>query len=272
MFNDVDETLKQLLIAEVPIDRAEVDITFERPTREWSGRLSKPTLNLFLFDIRERLELRDTTFMMSRMADGRGERRRPARRVDLSYMVTAWAREPEDEHRILGRVLACMYRFEKAPEEVLQGYLRDAPEDLLVRALPPDHLARPHDMWGVLDNELRSSLTWVATAPVDAFVPIVGPLVRTAEVTFSGTAGDNRETFPPIVGGIVHAPGDPLAGLANVRVSLQGTAHQATTNAEGKWVFLRVARGEHVLVAEAPDGRRAERRISVPSETYDIEL
>ncbi|MFQ5382433.1 MAG: Pvc16 family protein, partial [Dehalococcoidia bacterium] len=56
MFSEVDESLRSLLIADVPLDPASVDITFERPTREWSSRLSRPTVNLFLADVRERTE------------------------------------------------------------------------------------------------------------------------------------------------------------------------------------------------------------------------
>ncbi len=33
MFNDVDETLRAILIADVPINRTEIDIAFDRPTR-----------------------------------------------------------------------------------------------------------------------------------------------------------------------------------------------------------------------------------------------
>ena len=43
MFQDVDATLRALLLADVPIKKAEVDIAFDRPTRDWSSRLSKPT-------------------------------------------------------------------------------------------------------------------------------------------------------------------------------------------------------------------------------------
>ena len=34
MFQDVDETLRAVLLADVPIKKAEVDIAFDRPTRE----------------------------------------------------------------------------------------------------------------------------------------------------------------------------------------------------------------------------------------------
>src|SRR3972149_11967002 len=108
MFQDVDETLREVLAADVPIRKPEVDIAFERPTRQWASRLSRPTLNLFLYQIREREELRDDAPLISRDENGNAVKRKPPRRMDLAYLVTAWTQEAADEHRILARVLASM--------------------------------------------------------------------------------------------------------------------------------------------------------------------
>jgi hypothetical protein len=57
MIDELDEVLRQLLVREIPIKNGEVDIKFEQPKREWSSRLSRPTLNLFLYDVRENSKL-----------------------------------------------------------------------------------------------------------------------------------------------------------------------------------------------------------------------
>src|SRR5512134_308660 len=110
MFQDVDETLRAVLVADVPIKRNEVDLSFDRPTRDWSSRLTRPTLNAFLYDIKERLDLKDEVDIITRDGNGRAVRQRPPRRLDLIYLLSAWTTEPDDEHRILARVLASMYR------------------------------------------------------------------------------------------------------------------------------------------------------------------
>lgn len=271
MLNDVDETLRQYLIADVPIERGEVDISFERPTREWSGRLSKPTLNLFMFDIRERTGYRDDTPQAMRLPTGGVSQSLPARRVDLSYMVTAWAREPQDEHRVLGRVLASMYRGTEIPPQHFQGELRDSEYPLLGRIAPPDHLVKPADLWGVMDNELRASLTWVVTAPLNVFAPVTGPLVRTVEFDFGEQGQEPRERWVQVAG-FVHRQGDALAGIGGVRVSIVGTAHAAITGEDGRFTFPGVLAGEQTLVAVAPDGREVTRTVQVPGASYDIEL
>src|SRR5258706_170738 len=137
MFQDVDETLRTLLLADVPIKKAEVEIAFDRPTRDWSSRLSRPTLNLFLFDVRERADLKDDVPIITRDGNGRAVRQRPPRRLDLSYLVSAWTTEPDDEHRILARVLASMYRQELIAPEALQGDLKKAVLPVMARVPPP---------------------------------------------------------------------------------------------------------------------------------------
>ena len=58
MINDVDEAIKQLLIKEKAIDPADVDISFDAPDKEWSSSISKPTVNVYLYDFRENHQLR----------------------------------------------------------------------------------------------------------------------------------------------------------------------------------------------------------------------
>ena len=45
MIQDVDDTLKELLVQMVPIDTSVIDIKFEMPNKEWSAAVTKPTIN-----------------------------------------------------------------------------------------------------------------------------------------------------------------------------------------------------------------------------------
>jgi hypothetical protein len=271
MFNDVDETLKQYLIADLPVSQGELDITFERPTREWSGRLSRPTLNCFLYDIRERSGFRDDT--VTKIPDGHGgyAAQRPPRRIDLSYLMTAWAREPEDEHRVLGRTMAAMYRGSDIDERHFVGAMRDSQYPLLTRIAPGDHIAKPADLWGVLDNELHTGIVWIVTAPLDVWVPVEGPLVVSRELRFTRNGDEWRETFTQVAG-TVQTAGDQPEAIPGVRVSIAGTAHTAVTRGDGRCSFGNVLPGDHVLRFETSDGKRGEQPIQVPGGSYDIVL
>jgi hypothetical protein len=271
VFSDVDETIRELLIADMPIERNEVDVSFERPTREWSSRLSKPTLNLFLMDARELRDFRNEMPQVTRTEDGRVTQKRPARRIDLTYWVTAWAREAVDEHRILSRALSSMFRQYRVPQEYLKGQLEHADDALLLRMMPPDHITKPADFWGVMDNEMRPNLTWVATAPLDAFAPITGPLVRTSELRFQDLDRNWIENTIEVAG-VVYRDGDTRNGVEGATVSVRGTTLRDTTDAIGRFRFQGMPAGERTWIVELPDGPAIERSLSVPGETYDIEI
>jgi len=271
MFDDVDETLRQVLLTDVPVERSEIDISFDRPIRDWSSRLSKPTLNLFLFDVRERVDFRDDAWRVTRNANGQAVHERRPRRVDLAYTVTAWTKEAEDEHRILAGVLACMYRQSKVDPALLQGDLVNVEVPILLRSMPPDYLVKPADYWGVMDNDLHASLTWVATVPLDAFKPFTGPIVRTRELLVGQLGDEARESFVRVAG-VAHRKGDLLAGVPNLKIAVVGTGFQATTDEEGKFSFSGLQHGDYALRVETPEGKTSERKVTVPSGDYDIEL
>ncbi len=92
MLADLDETLRQLLIAELPVKNGELDISFDLPKRDWSSRISKPTVNLFLYDVRENNVLRqhqwerpDILTVKCRRANGAHEAHANARRRLLCH-------------------------------------------------------------------------------------------------------------------------------------------------------------------------------------------
>ena len=62
MIADLDETIKQLLVKDMPIKNGEIDVKFDQPKREWSAKLTKPTVNFFLYDVRENADLRQAHF------------------------------------------------------------------------------------------------------------------------------------------------------------------------------------------------------------------
>src|SRR5262245_35297622 len=114
MIDDLDEALRQLLTRDLPIKNGEIDISFDQPKRELSARLSRPTLNLFLYDLAENKKLRQANpgmWEIEHDSNGQATKRRREVRVDLRYMITAWATEAEDEHRLLTRTLLALFRY-----------------------------------------------------------------------------------------------------------------------------------------------------------------
>ena len=111
MLADLDETLRDAAANELERHGFEgVDIAFDAPAREWSGQLSKPTVNIFLYDLRESETLRTSEWSRIQR-DGRTFEGRPPMIMECSYAVTAWTQAVEDEHRLLSQVLAIFYAY-----------------------------------------------------------------------------------------------------------------------------------------------------------------
>ena len=181
LFADLDSTLRSLLIRHVPLDLADVDISFDTPDREWSGRLNRPAVNCFLYDIRENHKLRETNWEVTRKNGAVTSTKAPFR-FDVTYQVTVWARQAEDEHRLLWRTLAALARNPLMPEEVLQGQLREQPFPVPTWISQPDHTPRNmSDLWQAIDNRIRPSLTYVVTLALDPNVTYTTPVVLSRE-------------------------------------------------------------------------------------------
>src|SRR5262249_34687396 len=96
MLADLDESLRTLLKRH-GFDG--VEIVFDAPARDWAAMLTSPTVNLFLYNLREASRPRATDWA-EQEANGRTTNVRPPLRVDAAFAVTAWTRAVEDEHRL----------------------------------------------------------------------------------------------------------------------------------------------------------------------------
>jgi hypothetical protein len=202
MIQDVDETLLALVRGEA-LGGASVDVAFDAPTREWVARRNGPTVDLYLYDIREDMARREVQW--ERVIDNAGrvtERRPPPRRFKLSYMVTAWTQRPEDEHRLLSSLLGCFIRHERlAPAECAGGLAQQPVALLVTTAMPLGSDRSIADVWSALGGELKPSIDLIVTAPfVVDVAQAAGPPVleepRLAIVTPNGNedAGGSRRS------------------------------------------------------------------------------
>ncbi len=270
MINDLDETLKQLLIGKVPLDPVEVDISFDMPDREWSASVVKPTVNLYLYDIHENLELRSNEWMIER-SQGIATRKKPPVRVDLSYLITVWTSDTADQHRLLGQLLATLFRYQELPEDLLQGSLKEARWPLRTFTAQKDGiLINAADFWSALDNQIRPSINYVVTIPVEIEAAVAAPLVVTKVAEYRKD-GETADKFVHIRG-TVHARGKPEEVVADAMVVVKELQMTATTDEEGKYSLRRLGWGSYTFEVSAPGQKKREVQITVPSPGYDIEL
>ena len=167
VIHDVDQLLEKLVRRDA-LNGSSVDLVFDAPTKEWVARRSGPSVNLYLYDIREDLGRRVPTWEDARGKDGMvAARAQPPRRFRLAYLVTAWTQRPEDEHRLLSSLLVCMLRNPMLKPGELGGSLDEADLPVYIDVGQPETQERSlADIWSAMGGELKPSLDVVVTAPV----------------------------------------------------------------------------------------------------------
>jgi hypothetical protein len=204
MIHEVDGVLRGLL-GSGALAGSGIDVSFDAPTRDWAARRNAPTINAYLYDLREDVKRRQRGHAAVRDArDIVVKHRPPPRWFRLSYLVTAWTRQTEDEHRLLSAVLATLLPRELLPPSELPGALG------AVGLTMPMTVAGIHtesrslaEIWSALGGELKPSIDLVVTAPFpgypeyDAGPPVTeGAMVRAHRLDEPGTGPDERGHRP----------------------------------------------------------------------------
>ena len=272
MINDLDETIKQLLIKNVPLDPTEVDISFEMPDREWSASISKPTVNLYLYDIKENHQLRAFDWSVERNQNRTATKKKAPLRIDLSYLVTVWTNDIGDEHRLLWHVLATLLRHQTIPAELLQGALAALELPICTTTAQPEGvLKKTSDFWNALDNRLKPSIDYVVTVPLDTEVALIAPVVRTKLLKVEGTEGMTPDELVQ-VSGMVRAKEEPAQGVPEATVVAKEVGITAKSDAAGRYFFPKLPPGSCTFRVSAPGWKGRETSVTIPSDNYDLEL
>lgn len=192
MIHEVDAALLALIQRDA-FGTDDVEVVFDAPTKDWANRRNAPTIDVYLYDIREDLRRRQRGLINEYDADNRiAARHLPPRYFKLSYLVTAWTQRPEDEHRLLSSLLACFLLHDAIPGDLLTGATAELglPVPLTV-ALPPPEDRAFADVWSALGGELKPSLDLVVSAPTSTgrrfeAAPLVSELTH---ISMEGTSG-----------------------------------------------------------------------------------
>ncbi|MBA0051104.1 DUF4255 domain-containing protein [Streptomyces sp. AJS327] len=222
MIHEVDDVLKKLLSGGA-LAGSGIEVVLDAPTRDWAARRNAPTIDAYLYDIREDVHRRERGATAVR--DERGvvtRRRRPPRWFRLAYLVTAWTKRPEDEHRLLSAVLATLLTRELLPPSELSGSLAELGLSVPVTVASPHTEARSFaDIWSALGGELKPCVDVALTVPFPAHpdYPAGPPVTEGAGVrirSIEGDPGDSPERYhhPRHLRG---APGEGGPAAAGIR-------------------------------------------------------
>lgn len=271
---DLDASLRALLKRELAAQGYDgVEFSFEAPSREWSGQLSVPTVNLFLYDLRESEEHRLADWE-TRTGPGGPVDVRPPMRLDLSYAVTAWTREVEDEHRLLSQVVSILFTYPVLPGDVLSGGLAEPanqPYPLTTAIGRPRKDGGP-EFWTALGASYKASIDCRVTVTIAGGATLArGPEVRTPTVRIrdADRPRARAEERRRVGGRVVDAQG---AGVADAWVVVGDGRGLALTGPDGRFVVEHVPDGTHTLQVRAADGTAASIEVTLPGPVPDLVL
>lgn len=271
MVSDLDDTLAAMLAAEMaripgcPIVRRD-QISFLSPAAAAEQKQTSPSVNLYLHDLRENLQLREESFRVTRPpGDTTAQIQRSPVKLDLTYRVTAHAgSDSAMEHRLISDLLTALLRYRVIPEEYRQGVLNggDAP---LLSVAQPEHAATsdPAQLWRAIGGPLKPSVSLVVTVAFNPFETRWTRVVREAVVGIGPGLVPQKPLQETSVrvscAGVVTAQADetPLPG---VTVRLEGLERTAITDDKGFFYFLDLVPGKHAVTVghEGYEPARAE--------------
>lgn len=277
MFRDLSQTLGAMLgdpgLAATLPELAAAQIVFDRPTNQFKP--TQTTIDLFLYDIRENVDLRSNEPIVERR-ERQASIRRPAMRVACSYLITAWPVGGTElalqEHRLLSQAAQVVSQNATIPQAFLRGKLVGQQPPLPLLALATEGPKNPAEFWSALGSNLRASLTATATIGMEVFAPQTAPIVTSESLRLEqlGSPGSREEIFR-IGGQVIGAGNAPVAGAA-VRLAERGLA--ATTDANGRYTLSPVTAGAYTLRVQFHATVR-EVSITVPppsDRNYNVQL
>jgi hypothetical protein len=306
MIDRLDELLRDLIQSRISALAGLTQVGFEPPTEDW--RLSvfgalEQRVNLYLYDLRENMQLRSNARTRDMQQGWYTERPAPPR-LDCHFLVTAWSPvtfspptfEPAtDEHALLYDVLEVLMRHRPlSAREVYKlgvtipstNTLATVPlplqSDLPLDVVQVDAVRNLGDFWNTMKLAWKPALHLTVTIPVVLLEPdIESPAVTT--ITGDYRQADSAATADVLVtvGGrvLAGAPAEAVRGAWVQIVGLnppdvQAIRRRLITGTDGRFKFSRLRQGRYRIRAVDAGIGDVPRDVDVPSETgeYDVHL
>ncbi len=287
MLNYLDEALRQLLLDDEEIKRNKIAVSFDQPTQEWAARSEhRLALNLFLYDVRENSKLRQTRPAWETVARNGSDtvtRQRPPVRVDVRYLVTAWAEAPRDEHQILTLALLAFFRHPELPFEFLPAELQAQATPISLLVAQEDTLRNPAEVWSALQAQMRPSLPLVATLALNPYQPFETKLVQQRGLRLEphlkrrakayrqqeDAADENKNgNYRWSIGGTINQK----KKHDKFKVILEERGELLKLQKNGRFSLSNLAAGHYTLKAMAGDDELDRLKFEVPGPEFEFEI
>ena len=195
MIEDLSNSIKALLEYELLTPGQEVipnlSISFAQPDDNFPpASVTKPAVNLFLYDVREDLKLRhNERFRYQQMPPASYDVKRQPLLMECSYLVTAWSDSAtaaaNDEHTVLSAMIMALRRYnclpdtlpnkidlEGSPIQILQGALAGINPLPRTFTMQDGYLQSLGEFWRSMGHGPKPRFNYSVTIAVDVHDPI----------------------------------------------------------------------------------------------------
>ena len=240
MLEQIDESLEAFFRATVPLSATDVDVSFDAPDREWAAKLTRPTVNLFLWDIR-RSATKARSGLQTVERDGARAYEPPAPVLELRYVVTAWTSDHGDERALLAGLIRSLL----ANGAITRDFLGDAFDRFEAPTLTMAKAGEDHmDVFKALEGQVKPGINMVLSTEFDLGVSYpAGPPVRGIETRLGRFGSDGFESRRRVAGEVLTVE----AAGAVVRSPIGG----AIVDTTGRFL-VKASPGDEIVVETDP--------------------
>lgn len=160
MIPSIDESLKHLLHQAIA-PGFDVAISFDLPDPAWSAFLTQPTVNLFLFEVKEINNHLINQLPPSMQETGYRRVAREFVRIDLYYLVSCWAITTYQQHVLLSHLVNTFQQTPVLPAEFMPPQLPSSSSRVQLRIAQEEHPPSIIDLWSAIGSTLHPALRLV---------------------------------------------------------------------------------------------------------------
>jgi hypothetical protein len=252
MFHYLDLTLENLLNdSAAPSALVDAETSFATPEKSFTPQQADNSINLFLYEVKENRELRQS-YPNKDLRNNQGAIKRAPLRVDCAYMVTAWSKKTgeigvRDSHDLLGKAFYWLSRFPKIPEQLLTAagltrQLFDAP----TMVAQMDGAKSAGEFWSALGIPPRPYFNLIVTICMDLDQAVEDSIVTTMSSRYLQTGEPSSEEEILLIAGTVRDSAGKSVPNAWVLMEPYDPVRDneiKVTDKDGHFVFKKAVRG-----------------------------
>ena len=253
MINSLDATIEALLTTRWPTQPPPVEISFDTP---YGTTFNSPTIDLFLYDVRENLEMRNTEWVALPVTPPsdppRVRVKRPRVQVDCSYIVTAWTTTDVimSEHQLLSTAIRILLHHRRFPEDVLRDELLTG-RTMVYRtlSLQTDYLSMG-EFWQAMEGKPKVAFNYQVTLSIDPSREESDP---ESSIETVKTGVPYIEQYQVVKGRLVDAvTTDPIEDIRIFLVQNPDTSEisyklKAVSDVQGRYFFGGLEKGKQTI-------------------------